>query len=126
MDLFTKKRKRIYLRDTDATGVIYFTELQRIALEAFEDHFDLKKMLGSENFLLPIVHVEADYKAPLRCGDEVEISFTLTPGTSSLTVFYQIMLGDVLVAAVTIVHVAIDRTTLSSIVLPEFFCILSR
>lgn len=125
MDLFTKKRKRIYLRDTDATGVIYFTELQRIALEAFEDHFDLKKMLSQENFLLPIVHAEADYKVPLRCGDEVEISFTLTPGISSLTVSYQIMLRDVLAAAVTIVHVAVDRQTLVSIPLPEMFYVLS-
>ncbi len=119
MDLFTKKRKRIYLRDTDATGVLYFTELQRMAIEAFEDHFDLKKMLGQENFLLPIVHVEADYKVPLRCGDEVEISFIITPGTSSLTVSYQFMLGDVLAGNVTIVHVAVDRTTLVSIPLPE-------
>ncbi len=119
MDLFTKKRKRIYLRDTDATGVLYFTELQRIALEAFEDHFDLKKMLGSSDFLLPIVHAEADYKAPLRCGDEVDISFTIAPGTSSLKVSYQIMLGEVLAGTVTIVHVAVDRTTLTSIPLPE-------
>ena len=119
MDLLTKKRKRIYLRDTDATGVLYFTELQRMAVEAFEDNFDLKKMLGLENFLLPIVHVEADYKVPLRCGDEVEISFALTPGTSSLTVCYQIILGDVLAGIVTIVHVAVDRVSLSSIPLPE-------
>ncbi|MBS0616520.1 MAG: thioesterase family protein [Verrucomicrobia bacterium] len=120
MSFFSKKRKRIYLRETDATGVLYFTELQRMALEAFEDQFDLKKMLAEENFLLPIVHVEADYKIPLRCGDEVEIFFTLTAGsTSSLKVHYQILLEEKVAGEVRIIHVTVAKETLTSIPLPE-------
>lgn len=119
MGFLAKKRKRIYLRETDATGVLYFTELQRMALETFEDQFDLKKLLAEESFLLPIVHAQADYKVPIRCGDEVEISFTLTPGTTSLTVDYQILLGGMLAGCVKIIHVAVDRATLKTVSLPE-------
>ena len=71
----------VFLRDTDATGVIYFTSLLHYSLEAFElflqkENQHLAQLL-SEGYLFPIVHAESDYKGPLRVGDEMVLSMYL-------------------------------------------------
>jgi 1,4-dihydroxy-2-naphthoyl-CoA hydrolase len=113
-------RKKIYLRDTDATGVLYFTEQLRMALEVLEEYISLKEMLEEGKFLMPIVHAEADYFAPLRVGDEVGISFEVTRlGTKSLTLSYTFFSQDVEVGKVSMVHVAVDASTFQPIPLPQ-------
>jgi 1,4-dihydroxy-2-naphthoyl-CoA hydrolase len=120
-------RKRIYLRDTDATGVLYFTEQQRMALEVLEERLSLCTLLEKENFLMPIVHVEADYKAPLKVGDVVDISCEVVHlGTTSLTFAYTFFAADVEVGSVKIVHVTVDRTTLAPIPLPQRIFLLAK
>jgi 1,4-dihydroxy-2-naphthoyl-CoA hydrolase len=117
----------ISLRDTDATGVLYFTEQFRIALEAFESYLkasglSLGKLLETADFLLPIVHAEGDYLAPLVVGDEVEIHLkVLKMGTSSFTLHYILNSSDKKhkVGVATIVHVTISRKTKKSIPIPE-------
>ena len=72
--MFSSKRL-VFLKDTDATGVIYFTSLLQYSLEAFElfllqEDVTLSHFL-SKGYLFPIVHAESDYKAPLKVGDEI-------------------------------------------------------
>ena len=73
--------RSIFLKETDATGVIYFGSLFQYALEAFEVLLSEKKTPLStillQGYLLPIVHAEADYQAPLRVGDQISIELTL-------------------------------------------------
>jgi YbgC/YbaW family acyl-CoA thioester hydrolase len=84
------RQTHICLKDTDATGVIYFSELLKLALETFEDFlrptcFSLKSLLSSK-YLLPVVHAESDYISPLCVDDAVGITMYLDKvGTSSLT-----------------------------------------
>ena len=111
---------KIRLRDTDATGVLYFTEQMRMALEVLEERFSLKKMMEHENFLLPIVHAEADYFSPLTVGDEVEITPSVKNiGTTSFTLNYQFWKENKEVGQVTLVHVAISKIGKSSIPIPQ-------
>ena len=74
-------KKRVFLRDTDATGVIYFSVLLQYALEAFEEFLHREKKplstLFKKGYFCPIVHTEADYKAPIRVGDELSIELSL-------------------------------------------------
>lgn len=120
-------RTQVRLRDTDATGVLYFTEQFRMALETFEEFlkvngFSLKALLGSQ-YLMPIVHAEGDYFAPLTVGDELEITMKVGQvGTTSLTLNFtlhdpnrQIDTGKV-----QIVHVMIDREKKASVPFPDF------
>jgi YbgC/YbaW family acyl-CoA thioester hydrolase len=80
----------VYLKETDATGVIYFGSLFQYALEAFEAYlihkgYPLSKVFD-QGYLMPIVHAEADYKAPLRTGDLMEVELVLFQvGTRSFT-----------------------------------------
>lgn len=114
----------ISLRETDATGVLYFAEKLKLALEAFEDYllkrgFTLQQMIEGAEFLLPIVHAEADYSAPLRVGDQVTIKLSLDRlGTSSFTLKTLFFCRGNEVGSAKIVHVSIARKTGKSIPLP--------
>ncbi len=83
--------RSIFLKETDATGVIYFTSLFHYALEAFEVLLHEKdsslSQIFAKGYLMPIVHAEADYKAPLRVGDAISVDLSLVHvGTSSFSI----------------------------------------
>ncbi len=124
--MFTYHR-RIHLRETDATGVLYFSEQMSFAVEAFEAYLFSKQMtiqelIEEKEFSLPIVHAETDFLAPLRVGDEVEISLFLGEvGTSSFTMQTRIFdkKRGVEVGTTKIVQVAVSKKTGESIPVPE-------
>ena len=120
-------RMQVRLKSTDATGVLYFSEQFKMALEVFEEFlkargFSLKKLLESA-YLMPIVHAEADYLAPLMVGDELEVELKVSKiGTSSVTlsyVFYDIV-RKIDVGTVKIVHVVVERQNKTSVPIPDF------
>ena len=67
--MFQTKRI-IRLSETDATGVIYFTNLFKFATETLEEFLETKgtnllKMIQNSDYLLPIVSAKSTYLAPL-------------------------------------------------------------
>jgi YbgC/YbaW family acyl-CoA thioester hydrolase len=120
-------RTQVRLKDTDATGVIYFAEQFRMALEAFEEFlkdrgFSLKQLLES-SYLMPVVHAEGDYFAPLRVGDELEISLKVAKlGVSSVTLEFSFRDPDrkLDVGKVQLVHVIIEKESRSPVPIPDF------
>ena len=123
---------KIYLRDTDATGVLFFAEQLRIAIEGFESflmHSDasLRKILESNQYLMPIVHTEADYFSPLKVGDQIKVVVRLGKlGTSSFTIQYHIYLNEEEKGRVSTVHVTVDKKTFTKVPLPESLIDLLR
>ncbi len=79
--MFTHSRS-IFLKETDATGVIYFTSLFQYSLEAFEMFLNEKSIslsqIFAKGYFMPIVHAEADYKAALKAGDTISIELSLS------------------------------------------------
>ncbi len=117
----------VYLRATDATGALYFSEQLRLALEAFEEFlyaqgFTLKTLLQDRGYLMPIVHAEADFKAPLFAGDRVVIELALkNQGASSFalaTRFIDPQNGEEKGSS-RIVHVTVDKKTGKACEIPE-------
>ena len=115
----------VRLRDTDAAGLIYFSEQLRIAHEAFEDYFaskglSLARYLAASTFMLPVVHAEADFKAPLAVGDRLRIHLDCVgTGSSSVTFATRLDKEDgTLVGTTVIVHAAVDRASGRKIELP--------
>ncbi len=123
-------RRTIFLRETDATGVLYFSEQLKLGLEALEaffltKKFTLQQMIEKGDFLLPIVHAEADYRLPLFVGDEVEIHLFLEEvGTSSFTLQTRILKNGEEAGTTKIVHVIVGRESGRPIPIPEL--ILSK
>lgn len=120
-------RRQIRLSDTDVTGVIYFAEQFKIAmetLEAFltEKGYPLSRIFDSEYFM-PVVHAKADYLAPVRIGEELEICLKVAQiGNSSVTFDYTLYdpKRSIEVGRVEMVHVAVDREKRSSVPIPLF------
>lgn len=119
----------IYLSETDATGVLYFTEQLKIAQEAFElylasKEFYLSEWIVKEEFFFPIVHVSSDFFAPLKVGERilVELHFS-NVGNSSLTLETKIwdLEKKKEMGKVRIVHVAVSKETGRSVPLNKNF-----
>ncbi len=125
MKEFTYRRK-VRLQDTDATGVLYFSEQLKMALEAFEDFLSrhempLRRLIDSP-FLLPVVHAEADYLAPVMVGDELDIQLTVEAvGTKSVTFAYRFVdvRKKINVGTAKIIHVTVDKQTRQSVPVPD-------
>ena len=101
------------MRDTDATGVLYFANQLQIALEAFEaylekQNFSVGEIIRKGDFLLPIVHTEADFFAPIFLGDELDVELVVGKvGTTSLTVNTTFFKDKERVGTASIVHVTV-------------------
>ena len=71
----------IQFRDTDAAGVVYFTNILSICHVAYEASLiatgiDLKTFINNPEFAVPITHTSADFFKPLYCGDRITIELT--------------------------------------------------
>ena len=94
---FTYKRK-IYFQQTDAAGVVYFTNTLSICHEAYEEALEavgilLQSFCQSHEIALPITHAEIDFYHPLRGNDRITVQ--LTPQLrkpSEFAIAYQIYL----------------------------------
>ncbi len=119
-------RRRVFLKDADVTGVIYFGAFFNYALEAFElflqDNDTGLPEFFSKGYLFPIVHAEADYTAPLRIADEVEISLrvkNMTIRSVTVETVMQNIITGAIAGKVTLVHAFVKKGELKSSEIPE-------
>lgn len=110
-------RTTVRLHHTDAAGLLFFGEQFTLAHDAYETFmesvgFPFAPLLRSSEFLLPIVHAEADYKMALMTGDKLLINIRAERiGETSFTLGYSLLRNDTeLVGTVKTVHTLISRT----------------
>ena len=100
--------KKVYYHDTDAGGVVYYASYWKFLEEGrtefcVERGFDVGALF-SQGIAFVVVHAEADYKAPARYGDSVEIHTRVDSiGNSSIRFSQEIKKGPVLLVAARIV-----------------------
>jgi len=117
----------VRLHNTDAAGLLFFAEQFRLAHDAYESFMEsigypFAPLIRNSDFLLPIVHAEADFLKPLSTGDRLEIQVKAEKvGDSSFTLAYALMRNrSEPVGTVTTVHVLINKRDGSSLsLLPE-------
>ena len=122
--------RSVRFSDTDAAGVVHFQVLLGWAHQAWEEsleRYGLEAGIifpgcreGTPGIALPIVHCNADFRAPLHMGDVVSIQ--LEPkrlDRGSFEVVSRYMLGDNEVARGCLRHVAIDAVSRRRCPLPE-------
>jgi len=118
----------IKLHDTDAAGILFFANQFRIIHDVYElllakIGYRFKERLADNDFLIPIVHAESDFLAPLSVSDTIEVSLTVHAlGNSSFTLAYELIdLDGRMVGRARTVHVTMDAASKSKIPLPQSF-----
>lgn len=104
---------RVSLGDTDAAGILFFARLFEMVQRAFEGFLadrglPIERCLD-DGILAPVVHAEADFRAPLRLGDVITIEATVESiGDSSVRMAYVVQTSAGAHAAeALVVHVCV-------------------
>lgn len=116
LDIRYTHRCVIGLHHTDAAGVVFFGRLFTLAHDAYqafmaERGLPLGGILRDAPYVLPVVHAEADFHAPLRVDDAVEVELAVERvGKTSFTLVstFRTPAGTA-AATVRTVHAAADR-----------------
>lgn len=80
--------------DVDHAGIVYYPRFYIYFHEAFEDFFNqngcsYKDVIDRQRLGFPTVHIESDFKKPLRYGDSLRIELSVAKlGKSSATMHY--------------------------------------
>lgn len=125
MKLLKTVKRKIYVNETDATGVIYFASALRVAQEVFEeailDKFStLQEAMKDWGVLIPIRAVQGDFLKPLFLSDPVEISLEVTRiGDRSFEISTKWIKDNDLVFTSLIAHVCVNKTTFEPCPLPQ-------
>lgn len=117
---------KIKLHETDAAGVLFFSNQFKILHDAYESllervGFGFAEIISRQDFFLPIVHAESDYKVPLFVGDTIEVGVVVEKiGQTSFTLNYSLVNArQECVGTGQTVHVSVDKKTLQKIPLPS-------
>ncbi len=113
------------MHDIDAAGVVFYARYFYFAHNAYEDWLDsrpytISRILDSGR-ILPIVHTEADFKAPIALNENIVIKLFLTEKREhSFALEYQFYnTQDELKAVIQTVHVCLDANSRKKISLPS-------
>lgn len=119
--------RAVRFEEVDAAGIVFFGRFLEYCHEAMERFFDdvpggYVGLITQRRIGFPAVHVEADWKAPLRYGDAMRIEVTVPHvGTTSCTFRYRFTrVGDgAEVASIEHVTVSSALDTMKKLPLPE-------
>ncbi len=116
--------------DTDAAGVMHFHQLLRWCHVAYEESLERFGVVAGEIFpgpgrtpavALPIVHVSADYRRPLACGDPLAIELRpLQLDGGSFEIRYRFLHNSQEAATGLTRHRAIDAASRQRTALPDW------
>ena len=116
----------VRLYDTDAAGFHFYGSQFRFAHEALENFLEhvgqpIATTIRDRGVLFPVVHAEADYRAPLAVGDRLSVRVTVRAlGDRSFSLGYRLLLPDGREAgSVVTVHASVSAATGASCPLPE-------
>jgi 1,4-dihydroxy-2-naphthoyl-CoA hydrolase len=129
MDMSFTYHRTIHFKDTDAAGVVYFSNALNICHEAYESlletlTIDLKSYFSGKTLAVPIVHAEIDFTRPMHCGDQIYVALSGTMQLESTfilkyEIFHNDLDSDKPIAVATTRHVAIDPLTRKRSALPS-------
>jgi acyl-CoA thioester hydrolase len=124
MTAITVLTHRVRYHEVDLQGVLFnarFLEIADVAqLEFFRMlGWDLAQ-LNKSGFDPVVVNVQANFTAPARFDEQLDIAVACTSvGNSSVTLDYIIMRGKSILANISIVHVNVDFGSGKSVPIPD-------
>jgi len=121
-----KKEYFVTLPDSDAAGILFFGNYLKLAHVLYEEFmaeigFSLRYIIDKAEFLVLIVHSEADYKKSLYLGDTYSLGLTVSQiGNSSFELSYKFTNAEsTIIAEVKTVHVVVSKKSKKAIRVPE-------
>jgi len=118
---------RIYYEDTDAGGVVYYTNylkyMERARTELLRSlGYNQGTLIEEEKLIFAVKHVEIDYQKPARLDDELTVSATIIEYNSASLRFHQAIRNQnqVILCAANIMIVSLDPNTFKPKRLPDF------
>jgi 1,4-dihydroxy-2-naphthoyl-CoA hydrolase len=125
--MFTTKVK-VYFYDADPAGIIFYASLFKYVHAAYEDflrslHTE-RDFFFDRDYILPIMHAEADYVKPIRVADELLIEVVVSAlKNSSFELSYRFYKNENQFSALAkTVHVCVLKEKFEKIELPKDFC----
>ncbi len=121
--MFTTKVK-VFFYDADPAGIIFYASLFKFAHSAYEEFMRSlkteKNFFFDRDYVLPIIHAEADYLQPVKPGDELKVKLTVSQlKKSSFELSYTFYNSTrKIVAKAKTVHVCADKKKFEKIELP--------
>lgn len=117
----------VRFEDVDAAGIVFFARFLTYGHEAMESLLaglegGYVHLINGRRIGMPAVHVECDFRAPLRFGDVARIEVTVPRiSTRSCTYHYHFVrdADGVDVAGVTHVCAVTDLTTFKAVPVPD-------
>lgn len=116
----------IKMHETDAAGFLFYGYLFTIAHDAYEAFLDsagfsISSILRDSDFMIPIVHAEADYYIPVSVSDRITVQLQIENiGETSFSIIYDIIneMGKIIAHAKTI-HTVIDKQHKNKMKIPN-------
>jgi len=105
---------RVYYEDTDAGGVVYYANYLRFAERARTEWLrhmgaNHEQLLAEHNLLFVVKHIEADYQAPARLDDLLEIrTEVIGCGPATLDMCQTISHEEKILTVLTVTLVAVS------------------
>ena len=108
-------RLRVYYEDTDAAGIVYYANYLRF-IERGRTEFvrargvDQRALREAEGIVFAVRHVEADYLAPARLDDELEVETSVeSVGGARITMRQEVFRDGQKLFSALVVLVAINE-----------------
>lgn len=124
--MFSTKQK-VYFYDADPAGIIFYASLFKYVHAAYEDfmrnlHTE-RNFFFDRDYILPIIHAEADYVKPIKVGEELRIEVVVSAlKNSSFELSYKFYKNeDQFTAIAKTVHVCVLKEHFKKIELPQNF-----
>lgn len=124
--MFTTKVK-VYFYDADPAGIIFYANLFKYIHSAYEDFMRSlnteRNYFFDKDYILPIIHAEADYVKPIKVADEIRIDVVVSSlRDSSFELSYKFYVFDDQIAATAkTVHVCVLKGEFKKSALPKEF-----
>jgi 1,4-dihydroxy-2-naphthoyl-CoA hydrolase len=115
---------RIMFCDADPAGVLFFGNIFRIVHYALENYLQsgnlYSEYFGNPELAFPIIKTSADFKKPLKPGDEIKITLNvLQLRESSFEIEYFFYNKEEIAVSAGTVHVCIDKISGKKKFLPD-------
>lgn len=116
----------VHFDDGDPAGIVMFANYFRMAHRALELALEISKIPWSEwydhpTWGVPLRHVEADYRQPLKPGQKIWIDISVIHlGDSSVKLRFELKTkSEQLLAVVKTTHVFINKYNLKKLSIPN-------